>query len=168
MRVKRLFVGLLLSSFFATVSPVRAEIRQLDYTLTPEANQSFNGLIQHAERLAAQLIKESFANPSTTAIELKILAEREGLTAPILYVRVTRADWQKQSNLRSAFTYLRGADHGVYYWGSGSLKILSRKPRQQRPSVWHRLKANRTITTIHKTHGLTVSRVSDQCYRASY
>ena len=110
MRVKRLFVGLLLSSFLATVSPVRAEIRQLNYTLTPEANQSFNGLIQQAERLAAQLVKESFANPSTTAIELKILAEREGLTAPILYVRVTRADWQKQSNLRSAFTYLRGAD----------------------------------------------------------
>ncbi len=110
MRVKLLFIGLLLSSFFAPVSPVRAETRQLDYTLTPEANQSFNGLIQQAERLAEQSVKESFANPSTTAIELKVLAEREGLTAPILYVRVTRADWQRQSNLRSSFTYLRGAD----------------------------------------------------------
>ena len=110
MRVKLLFVGLLLSSFFAPVSPVRAETRQLDCTLTPEANQSFNGLIQQAERLAEQSVKESFANPSTTEIELKILAEREGLTAPILYVRVARADWQRQSNLRSAFTYLRGAE----------------------------------------------------------
>lgn len=110
MRVKLLFVGLLLSSFFAPVFPAWAETRQLNYTLTPEANQSFNGLIQQAERLAEQSVKESFANPSTTAIELKILAEREGLTAPILYVRVTRADWQRQSNLRSAFTYLRGAE----------------------------------------------------------
>ncbi len=110
MRVKMLFVGLFLSSFFATASPVRAETRQLDYTLTPKANQSFNGLLQQAERLAEQVVKESFANPSTTAIELKILAEHEGLTAPILYVRLTRADWQKQSDLRSTFTYLRGAN----------------------------------------------------------
>ena len=110
MRVKLLFVGLLLSSFFATVSPVWAETRQLDYTLTPEANQSFKGLIQQAEQLAEQMVKQSFTNPATTAIELKILAEREGLTTPILYVRVTRADWQKRSNLRSASTYLRGAD----------------------------------------------------------
>ncbi len=110
MRVKLLFVGLLLSSFFATASPVRAETRQLDYTLTPEANQSFGGLIKQAEQLAEKSVKESFDNPATTAIELKILAEREGLTVPILYVRVTRADWQAQPNLRSAITYLRGAD----------------------------------------------------------
>ncbi len=110
MRVKLLCVGLLLSSFFATVSPVRAETRQLDYTLTPEANQPFSGLIQQAERQAERLINESFANPSTTAIEVKILAERDGLIAPLLYVRLARADWQKQPNLRSAITYLRGAD----------------------------------------------------------
>lgn len=107
MRIKLLLIGMLLSSF---VAPACAETKQLDYTLTSDANQSFSGLIEQADSLAQRLAKQGFADPSTTAVEMRILAEREGLTAPIVYVRVTRADWQKQLNLRPATTYLRGAD----------------------------------------------------------
>ncbi len=107
MRIKLLLIGMLLSSF---VAPACAETKQLDYTLTSDANQSFSGLIGQAELLAEQLAKQGFADPSTTAVEMRILAEREGLTAPIVYVRLTRADWQRQPNIRPAITYLRGAD----------------------------------------------------------
>ena len=107
MRIKLLLIGMLLSSLAA---PACAETRQLNYTLTSDANQSFSGLIEQAELLTQKLAKQGFADPSTTAVEMRILAEREGLTAPIVYVRVTRAEWQKQPNVRPAINYLRGAD----------------------------------------------------------
>lgn len=122
MRIKLLLIGILLSSF---VAPAYAETKQLDYTLTSDANQSFKGLIEQAELYAERLAKQSFANPSTTAVELRILAEREGLTAPILYVRVTRAEWQKQPNIRPAITYLRGVD-----------RLLGFTPRNPQPQVF--------------------------------
>ena len=107
MRIKLLLIGMLLSSFAA---PACAETRQLNYTLTSDANQSFSGLIEQAELLTQKLAEQGFADPSTTAVEMRILAEREGLTAPIVYVRITRADWQKQPNVRPAITYLSGVD----------------------------------------------------------
>ena len=123
MRIKLLLVGMLLSSF---VAPACAETRQLDYTLMSDANQSFSGLVEQAKSLAQRLAKQGFSNPSTTAVEMRILAEREGLTAPILYVRVTRADWQKQPDLRSAITYLRDADRLLGFSG----------PQRSQPSVF--------------------------------
>ncbi|PSB17200.1 hypothetical protein C7B65_19430 [Phormidesmis priestleyi ULC007] len=121
MRIKLLLMGMLLSSF---VAPAYAETKQLDYTLTSAANQSFSGLIEQAELLAERLAKQGFANPSTTVVEMRILAEREGLTAPILYVRVTRAEWQKQPKLR-AITYLRGVD-----------RLLGFSPQNSQPPVF--------------------------------
>ena len=122
MRIKLLLIGMLLSSF---VAPACAETKQLDYTLTSDANQSFSGLIGQAELLAERLVKQGFADPSTTAVEMRILAEHEGLTAPIVYVRLTRADWQKQPNVRSAITYLRGVD-----------RLLGFSPQNSQPQIF--------------------------------
>ena len=122
MRIKLLLIGMLLSSF---VAPASAETMQLNHTLTSDASQSFSGLIKQAELLAEGLARQGFENPSTTAVEMKISAERDGLTAPILYVRVTRADWQKQPKLRT-ITYLRDVDRLLGF----------RSPQNSQPQVF--------------------------------
>jgi len=78
-----------------------AEVRQVEFTLRADSYQTFSALIQQAEFLAKSLIEQGFAqNPSPKRISVKILGERNGQEAPLLFSEVSRSDWQRQPNVQ--------------------------------------------------------------------
>jgi hypothetical protein len=72
-----------------------AETRQMSYTISSGSETDFSGLMQRAEQFAHDWIQQSFvSNPSLTDVTVHILGEHNGAEAPLLYVTVSRAQWQ--------------------------------------------------------------------------
>lgn len=90
---------LTLSSFWLWSSIAVAEVNERHLTI--DANTpSYNVLVQKAETLAKQSIEQAFKENSTLeAITIMILGERGGQTVPILRTRVTRSQWQANSDV---------------------------------------------------------------------
>lgn len=80
-------------------SAVIANVQEIHQVIQVE-QQSYEALLQQAETLATQLINQSLAQPGPELIRVQISGDREGQAVPLLFVRVTRSDWQAQSNLR--------------------------------------------------------------------
>jgi len=82
-------------------NPQTAEVRQVEFTLKADSDQTSSALIQQAELLAQGFIEQGFAqNPCPKRISVKILAERDGQEIPLLFSEVSRSDWQKQPNIQ--------------------------------------------------------------------
>ncbi|MDX1977272.1 MAG: hypothetical protein SFT94_06330 [Pseudanabaenaceae cyanobacterium bins.68] len=60
---------------------------------------SFEAILAQAQQRANQAIALEFSNPGVTALRLTVSLTRKGLTAPILYVAVDKAQWQQQPSL---------------------------------------------------------------------
>ncbi|MFY7805003.1 MAG: hypothetical protein ACOVQ7_16415 [Limnoraphis robusta] len=90
---------LTLSSFWMWSSIAVGEVNERHFTI--DANSpSYNVLVQKAETLAKQSIEQAFKENSTLeAITIMILGERGGQTVPILRTRVTRSQWQANSDV---------------------------------------------------------------------
>ncbi|MGB3191295.1 MAG: hypothetical protein WBB43_17965, partial [Limnoraphis sp.] len=75
--------------------------------LTIDANiPSYNVLVQKAEALAKQSIEQAFQENSTLeSVTIMILGERGGQTVPILRARVTRSQWQANSDVSELTRY---------------------------------------------------------------
>jgi hypothetical protein len=107
-----------MSNLVTTVNPVSAEIKERDLILNFNSNQSFETLIQQAEDLAKQSIEREFTEKSgLTEISLTIIVERHGQIVPLLRSKVSRSQWQKDSNIRRWTQYLvsnSGVLLGIY------------------------------------------------------
>lgn len=100
-------VILWMSSLVTTVNLASAEIKEGDLILNFNSNQSFETLIQQAEALAKQSIEQGFAEkPVVTEVSLTILVERHGQIVPFLRSKVSRSQWQKNSNIQRWTQYL--------------------------------------------------------------
>lgn len=98
-----LVLGMLsiLGSLGAIATPVRAETRQLDFTISSYSNQTFPELMRQAESLAENSIKQAFAEKAdVTEVSVRIIGERNGEQAPILSVTVSRSSWQTQPRIQ--------------------------------------------------------------------
>jgi hypothetical protein len=74
-----------------------AQTRQINFTLNTQSAQTFADLMQQAELVATNLIRQGFAqNPSVKEMSVSILAERNGQEVPLLMSKVARPDWHKQ------------------------------------------------------------------------
>lgn len=100
-------VILWMSSLVTTVNLASAEIKERDLILNFNSNQSFETLIQQAEALAKQSIDREFTEKAAlTEISLTILVERHGQIVPLLRSKVSRSQWQKNSNIQRWTQYL--------------------------------------------------------------
>lgn len=93
-----------------TVQPVRAETKQIELTVEAQGDQNFNNLVRKAEALMLDAIQQAFIKDSTiTQVSVKVLGERNGQASPLLFLQVSRTDWQKQPDLQSWTKYFDGA-----------------------------------------------------------
>lgn len=96
-----------LSCWSIIAAPAVAEMKRIDHTLKSEPNQTFTTLMQQAESLATSLVAQGFAEDNITEVSVNILGERHGQQVPLLFSRVSRADWQKQTGIQQWTRYFR-------------------------------------------------------------
>jgi hypothetical protein len=74
-----------------------AGIRNINFTIAVQQNQTFDQLIQQAKRVAEELIEQTFAEElGVTQAAIRIIGERHGQEVPLLMVAVSRDEWQSQ------------------------------------------------------------------------
>ncbi|WP_228049999.1 hypothetical protein [Tychonema sp. LEGE 06208] len=87
-----------------------AETKESYLTLNSDDSQSFAGLVQQAEDLAALSIARQFQeNPELTVVTVIITATRSRQLVPVLRSRVSRRDWQKDSRIELWTRYFADA-----------------------------------------------------------
>lgn len=90
-------------------SPAYADSKRVDFLLNTQGSETYDALLRQAESIARESIDRSFGDPTTTEVLVKILGEREGQISPLLYVSVSRADWQKNSSIQAWARYFNGS-----------------------------------------------------------
>ncbi|WP_413163095.1 hypothetical protein ACL6C3_28010 [Capilliphycus salinus ALCB114379] len=90
---------LTLSTFWMWSSIALTEVNERNLTIDANS-QSYNALIKKAETLAKQSIEQAFKENSTLeSMTIMILGERGSQVVPILRTRVTRSQWQTNSEV---------------------------------------------------------------------
>lgn len=101
-------VGLLsifLSHLGTIPAPSWAGPRQI-VTISSQGNQTFAGLMQQAKILAKKLVEQAFAQtPSPTEVSITIVGEHNGQEVPLLNLRVSRSNWQKEPRIQTWTRY---------------------------------------------------------------
>ncbi len=91
--------GLAVSQLFTF--PSYAEVKLLNVNLNAEKTQSFASLMSQAELAATNSITQQFNRLSTvTEVGITVIGERNGQAVPLLFTRVSRADWQAQPKIK--------------------------------------------------------------------
>ncbi|WP_373537630.1 hypothetical protein [Microcoleus sp.] len=111
-----LYLRLLSAVFLATLSLTTsvsiglAETKESYLTLNSDDSQSFAGLVQQAEDLAALSIAREFQeNPELTEVTVIVTATRSRQLVPVLRSRVSRRDWHKDSRIELWTRYFADA-----------------------------------------------------------
>lgn len=124
LRLREWVISALLVGSMAT--PAHAESRQIERLLSAQGND-FTTLMQQANETVRDLLNQSFADPTTTQVSLKVLGEREGQIVPLLSVSVSRQDWQTRSDVQQ---------WARYFGGSTTLLGFERSPDRSQVAVF--------------------------------
>ncbi|MCC3457738.1 MAG: hypothetical protein JGK24_32080 [Microcoleus sp. PH2017_29_MFU_D_A] len=111
---RRLFSAIMLVTINLTtsVSIGLAEAKETYLTLNSDDSQSFAGLVQQAEDLAALSIAREFQeNPALTEVTIIITADRSRQRVPVLRSRVSRSQWQKDSRIEQWTRYFADSQY---------------------------------------------------------
>jgi hypothetical protein len=99
-------LGMSLVVNWGAIAPaVLAEELQLDYTLSSQGSRSYEVLVQQAEQMADRSVRQSFSDAAVTQVSLRILGEHNGSEVPVLYVTVSRADWEANPVIQTQARY---------------------------------------------------------------
>ncbi len=99
-------------NFTANISLALAEAKETYLTLNSDDSQSFAGLVQQAEDLAALSIAREFQeNPALTEVTIIITADRSRQRVPVLRSRVSRSQWQKNSRIEQWTRYFADSQY---------------------------------------------------------
>ncbi|MGV0024316.1 hypothetical protein [Phormidesmis priestleyi] len=107
-------------------TPAHAANRQIERLINAQGDD-FTTLMQQANTIARDLINQSFADPTTTEVSLKVSGEREGQIAPLLSISVSRQDWQTRSSVQQ---------WARYFGGSTTLLGFDRSPDRTQVAVF--------------------------------
>ncbi len=109
---RRLLSAIILVTINLTtsVSIGLAQTKEIYLTLNSDDSQSFAGLVQQAEDLAALSIAREFQeNPALTEVTIIITADRSRQRVPVLRSRVSHSQWQKNSRIEQWTRYFADA-----------------------------------------------------------
>jgi hypothetical protein len=84
-----------LSLLIAT--PASAEVKSVSATVRAEGYEPFSALQQKAESLAQEAVSQAFQDSRVTEVSVTVLGDRNGLIAPVLVARITRAQWREMA-----------------------------------------------------------------------
>lgn len=88
------------------ITLAKAEARFFNLTLSSDVSQTFDSLVQQAESLASQSIKQGFAEqPSIQKVLVTVTGERNGQEVPLLFTKVSRLEWQAEPKIQRWTTY---------------------------------------------------------------
>jgi hypothetical protein len=115
---------------FASSGLAEASTQEMTYVIDSSDNPSFAALMQQAEGITADSIRQAFAaDLSVTEVSVKIAADRNGNLSPLLVIKVSRADWQTQPNVQAWAHYLGDASVLLgYRQGQGSGSAIASSP----------------------------------------
>ncbi len=91
----------------SSISPTLAATRRFSQQI--KGDSSFERMIQQAEAIAEETANQAFGDPNTTEVVVNIAAEQAGQIAPILFLNVSREDWQRQQSIQVWAKYPGGA-----------------------------------------------------------
>jgi hypothetical protein len=89
------------------ILPAQAATRRFSHQLTGGA--SFESMVRQAEAIAQETAYQAFGDPATTEVVVNIAGEQAGQIAPILFLNVTRENWQRQQSIQQWAKYPGGA-----------------------------------------------------------
>ncbi len=100
-------ISVLLINAIVIVIPINAQTKEINLTINTEGNEKFSNLINRGEKIANSQINQTFAKfPNMKEISLQILGEKEGKIAPIILVKVSKLQWQKQPQIGNYVKYI--------------------------------------------------------------
>jgi hypothetical protein len=82
----------------SSISPGLAVTRRFSQQI--QGGGAFETMLQRAEAIAENTANQAFSDADTTEIVVNITAEQAGQIAPILFLNVTRENWQRQQNIQ--------------------------------------------------------------------
>ncbi|GGA17962.1 hypothetical protein [Okeania sp. KiyG1] len=105
-------IVLILSSILTTDITTLASAKNTSLLIDSNNNNSYQNLVEQAENLAKNTIKQEFKNnPEITEITITILGERQSQIVPILRSTVSRAEWQKNAEIDNLTRYFADAKY---------------------------------------------------------
>ncbi len=110
----RLFSAIILVTINLTtsVSLGLAETKEKYLTVNSDESQSFAGLVQQAEDLVKESIAREFQNnPGLTEVTVIVTADRGRQLVPVLRSRVSRSQWQKNSQIEQWTRYFADSQY---------------------------------------------------------
>ncbi|MBW4660573.1 MAG: hypothetical protein KME15_18025 [Drouetiella hepatica Uher 2000/2452] len=135
--VQLILASLLTATLSAAGGEVaRAESQALNYVIDSSDDQSYAAVIERAEAMAGNSIAQAFAgNPSITEVAVKVTGDRNGSLSPLLFVKVSRADWQNRPNVQAWAQYLGDASILLGYRGGTSSSTIATSRPTDAPAV---------------------------------
>lgn len=141
-------------SFLISVPSALAQSKESNLLLNLNTNQSFEKILEQAEDLAQLSILEEFrTNPETREISILVSGENNGQIVPLLRSKVSRSQWQINSNIQR---------YTVYFGSSGVLLGF------YSPSVSPRRPENSQLvspTSPENSQPVRSNRADDPAYR---
>ncbi|NEP80396.1 MAG: hypothetical protein F6K17_18470 [Okeania sp. SIO3C4] len=105
-------IVLILASILTTDITTLASAKNTSLLIDSNNNNSYQNLVEQAENLAKNTIKQEFQNnPEITEITITILGERQSQIVPILRSKVSRAEWQKNAEIDNLTRYFADAKY---------------------------------------------------------
>lgn len=115
--------GIVLTSFWVEVS---AQSSQIEVLVPIKGQTSYEVIWQEAERLVQQALNQVFAQSSgPSGVEVVAIVERDRQSLPLFSVVVSRADWQRSSDITSLVSW------ATPYFTAEALLGLTSEPIQQ-------------------------------------
>ncbi|NET29554.1 hypothetical protein [Okeania sp. SIO1I7] len=104
--------ALTLASILTTDITALASAKNTSLLIDSNNNNSYKSLVEQAENLAKNTINQEFKNnPEITEITITILGERQSQIVPILRSNISRAEWQKNSEIDNLTRYFADAKY---------------------------------------------------------
>ena len=123
--IQLILAGLLTATFSAVGSGI-AHAQELNYVIDSSSDQSYTAVIERAEAMASSSIAQAFAeNPRLTEIAVKVTGDRNGSLSPLLFIKVSRVDWQNRPNVQVWAQYLSDASVLLGYRSGASSTIAT-------------------------------------------
>ncbi|HEY9701986.1 MAG TPA: hypothetical protein V6C58_06050, partial [Allocoleopsis sp.] len=87
--------------------PINAQTKSINLTINNQKNENFYGFVNRGEKLAISQINNTFIKfPETQEISLQILGENQGKIAPIILIKVSKLQWQKEPQIEKYVKYI--------------------------------------------------------------
>lgn len=119
-----------ITGLLLTVTTALAQTKESHLLLNLNNSQSFEKKLEQAQDLVQLTIAEEFrTNPETSEVSVLVSGENNGQIVPILRSKISRSQWQTNSNIQRYTVYFGSS--GVllgFYIPSGSPK---RQPNSQ-------------------------------------